>query len=109
VEINMFCRLNETVIDMAAERPKFSGQAVVMGSEVYLELAGLIDKQVERDRIGKEIAKTEKLAQGTKVRLENPSFADKAPPEVVQKEKEKYQGVLENLEKLKKSLQALEE
>jgi valyl-tRNA synthetase len=109
VEINMFCRLNETVIDMAAARPQFSGQAVVMGSEVYLELAGLIDKQVERDRIGKEIAKTEKLAQGTKVRLENPSFADKAPPEVVQKEKEKYQGILENLEKLKKSLLALEE
>jgi len=108
-EINMFCRLNETVIDTAEVRPKFSGQAVVLGNQVYLELAGLIDKQVERDRITKEIAKTENLAQGTKARLENPSFADKAPPEVVAKEKEKYLGILENLEKLKKSLVALEE
>jgi valyl-tRNA synthetase len=79
-----------------------------MGNQVYLELEGLIDKQVERDRISKEIAKTEKLAEGTKARLENPSFADKAPPDVVKKEKEKYQGILENLEKLKKSLAALE-
>ncbi|HUI91856.1 MAG TPA: valine--tRNA ligase [Chitinivibrionales bacterium] len=107
-EINMFCRLNETVVDATAKAPKFSGQAVVMGNQVYLELEGLIDKQVERDRISKEIAKTQKLADGTKARLENPSFADKAPPEVVKKEKEKYQGILENLDKLKKSLTALE-
>jgi valyl-tRNA synthetase len=106
-DINMFCRLNETVIDTAAKRPGFAGSAVVMGNQVYLELEGLIDKQVERDRISKEIAKTQKLAEGTKARLENPSFADKAPSEVVKKEKEKYQGILENLEKLKKSLAAL--
>jgi valyl-tRNA synthetase len=108
-DINMFCRLSESVVDCAAKGPKFSGQAVVSGNQVFLELAGLIDKQVERDRIGREIAKTEKLAQGTKARIENPSFSDKAPPEVVHKEKEKYQGILENLEKLKRSLSALEE
>jgi valyl-tRNA synthetase len=107
-EINMFCRLNETVIDSAAVRPKFSGQAVVLGNQVYLELAGLIDIQVERDRITKEIAKTENLAAGTKARLENPSFAGKAPAEVVAKEKEKYQGILENMDKLRSSLAALE-
>jgi valyl-tRNA synthetase len=107
-DINMFCRLSGTVVDMSAKRPGFAGSAVVMGNQVYLELEGLIDKQVERDRILKEIAKTEKLAEGTKARLENPSFADKAPPEVVKKEKEKYEGILENLEKLKKSLAALE-
>jgi valyl-tRNA synthetase len=109
VDINMFCKLNETKIDVGAARPKFCGQAVVQGNQIYLELEGLIDKQVERDRVDKEIAKTEKLAQGTKARLESPSFSGKAPPEVVQKEKDKYQGLLENLEKLKKSLQALEE
>jgi valyl-tRNA synthetase len=107
-EINMFCRLNETIIDTTAKQPGFAGQAVVMGNQVYLELEGLIDKQVERDRISKEIAKMENIAQGTKARLANPSFAGKAPPEVVKKEKEKYDGILETLEKLKKSLAALE-
>ncbi|HMD69589.1 MAG TPA: class I tRNA ligase family protein, partial [Chitinivibrionales bacterium] len=106
-EINMFCRLNETVVDAAARRPGFAGQAVVLGHQVYLELEGLIDKQVEHDRISKEIAKTEKFADATKARLSNPNFADKAPPEVVKKENEKYLGILENLEKLRKSLAAL--
>jgi valyl-tRNA synthetase len=108
-DISMFCRLNETVIDGSAQRPEFCGQAVVQGNQVFLELEGLIDKQVERDRLSKEIAKTEKLAEGTRARLENPSFSDKAPPDVVKKEREKYEGLLENLEKLKKSLRALEE
>jgi valyl-tRNA synthetase len=107
VEINMFCRLSETVIDASAQRPKFCGQAVVQGNQVYLELEGLIDKQVERDRVTKEIAKTENLAQGTKARLESPNFSGKAPAEVVQKEKDKYQGLLENLDKLRASLAAL--
>ena len=66
-----------------------------MGHQVYLELAGLIDKQVERDRISKEIAKAEGLAHGAKARLANPSFSDKAPPEVVKKEEEKYAGIIE--------------
>ena len=107
-EINTFCRLFETVVDMSAQRPGFSGQAVVMGHQVYLELAGLIDKQVERDRISKEIAKAEGLAHGAKARLANPSFSDKAPPEVVKKEEEKYAGIIENLGKLKANLAALE-
>jgi valyl-tRNA synthetase len=106
-EINMFCRLNETVVDTAAKRPGFAGQAVVLGHQVYLELEGLIDKQVERDRISKEIAKTAKFAEATKARLSNPNFAGKAPPDVVKKENEKYLGIIENLEKLKKSLEAL--
>jgi valyl-tRNA synthetase len=107
-EINSFCKLSETVIDVAAARPGFAGSSVVLGNQVYLELEGLIDKQVEIDRISKDISKTERLAESTKARLANPSFADKAPPEVVKKENEKYLGILENLEKLKKSLADLE-
>jgi valyl-tRNA synthetase len=105
--INLFARLNQTTIDVSGHPPKFSGQAVVMGNQVYLELEGLIDKQVERDRLSKEIAKTEAFLSSTKARLENPGFADRAPAEVVRKEREKFQGILENLEKLKKSLSAM--
>jgi valyl-tRNA synthetase len=107
-EINSFCKLSETVIDVAAARPGFAGSSVVLGNQVYLELEGLIDKQVEIDRISKDISKTERLAESTKARLANPSFSDKAPPEVVKKENEKYLGILENLKKLKKSLADLD-
>ena len=40
---------------------KFAGQGVVKGIEVYIELEGLIDKQVEIDRLTKEIGKLDKI------------------------------------------------
>jgi valyl-tRNA synthetase len=36
------------------------------------------------------------------------NFVGKAPPEVVEKEKEKYSGLLKNLEKLEKNLAVLQ-
>jgi valyl-tRNA synthetase len=107
--INMFARLSHTEVGMTAAKPAFAGQSVVMGAHVFLILEGLIDKDVERRRLEKEIARIAKLAESTRIRLESPSFAEKAPPEVVLKEKEKYGGILVNLEKLEKSLSALAE
>jgi valyl-tRNA synthetase len=105
--INMFARLSGALVSMTAAKPAFAGQSVVMGTHVYLVLEGLIDKEVERQRLEKEIARITKLAENTRNRLESPSFAQKAPPEVVAKEKEKYNGILVNLEKLEKSFSAL--
>jgi valyl-tRNA synthetase len=105
--IAMFGRLSEVQVDCSAKKPAFAGQSVVKGTQVYLILEGLIDKKVEHERLSKEIARTSKLAESTRLRLENSNFADKAPAEVLQKEKEKYQGILSNLEKLEKNLALL--
>jgi valyl-tRNA synthetase len=100
----MFARLSEVLVDCSAKKPAFAGQSVVKGTQVYLMLEGLIDKKVEYERLSKEIARMSKLAESTRIRLDNSNFTDKAPAEVLQKEKEKYQGILRNLEKLEKNL-----
>jgi valyl-tRNA synthetase len=41
-------------------------------------------------------------------RLENESFISRAPEDIVVKEKEKLQGLFNNLEKLQKNLEALQ-
>jgi valyl-tRNA synthetase len=105
--IAMFGRLADVTVDRRAKKPTVAGQSVVKGTQIYLMLEGLIDKNVERERLSKEIARTSKLAEGTRTRLENPSFVDKAPAEVIDKEKEKYNGILRNLEKLEKNLAML--
>jgi valyl-tRNA synthetase len=102
--INMFARLSSTEVSMTASKPKLAGQSVVMGTQIYLVLEGLIDKAVERQRLEKEIARVKGLAAGVKARLESGSFADKAPAEVVFKEREKYDGIVVTLEKLEKNL-----
>ena len=105
--IAMFARLSEVLVDCSAKKPAFAGQSVVKGTQIYLILEGLIDKKVEHERLSKEIARMSKLAESTRIRLENSNFTDKAPAEVLQKEKEKYQGILRNLEKLEKNLALL--
>jgi valyl-tRNA synthetase len=102
--INMFARLSATTVNSHAPKPRFAGQSVVRGTSVYLELEGLIDRAVEMDRLTKEIEHQRTIAEGARQRLSNESFVSRAPAAVVQKEKEKYSGILTNIDKLEKSL-----
>jgi valyl-tRNA synthetase len=105
--INLFAKLSETVVDVNAKKPEFAGSAVVKGNQIFLSLEGLIDKQVEIDRLTKEIARLKSMADGAKARLESENFVARAPKEVVEKEREKYRGILVNLEKTEKALASL--
>jgi valyl-tRNA synthetase len=66
---------------------KPSGHLVgLMGAaEVCLDLAGVIDVEAEKARVENELAKIEKEKSKISVKLENQSFVQKAPPEVVEK------------------------
>jgi valyl-tRNA synthetase len=106
--INQFAKLTNTVVDVKAVKPAFAGSSVVMGTQVFLSLEGLIDKNVEIERLTKEIAHVKSLSESTRARLENKSFTDRAPADVVEKEREKYQGMLLNLEKMEKNLKSIQ-
>lgn len=105
--INRFARLNQTVIGPDAKKPSFAGSAVVDGHELYISFKGLIDPGIEMDRLTKEAERLRSLAEGTRKRLENKHFTDKAPAAVVQKERKKLEGVLLNLEKVEHNLTSL--
>lgn len=51
--------------------------------DVYVSLVGLVDPDKERARVEREIARTEKDIAALQKKLALPSFADKAPREVV--------------------------
>jgi len=88
-------------------RPKVSASAVVGGEELYIPLEGLIDIAVEKNRLSKEMERISRLLTGVRSKLGNSSFVDKAPKEVVAREKEKQSDFESHLEKLKKSYEAL--
>ncbi len=106
--INLFVKLNDTKVGCNLEKPKFAGQGVVKGIEVYIELEGLIDKQVEVDRLTKEIGKLKKFAEGIERKLSNDNFVKKAPEAVIAKEREKLDGVKLNISKLEESLKSFQ-
>jgi valyl-tRNA synthetase len=105
--ISAFARLDSVAIDAGAAKPGFAGQSVVRGNQVYLVLEGLIDRQVELERLSRELARVEANIEGTRKRLESDSFSQKAPADVVAKEREKYEALLVNRDKMHKSLAAL--
>ena len=77
------------------------------GTEIFIPLEGIIDLDAERKRLEKEIARLQELIDSIDRKLANPSFVDKAPKEVVEKEREKQKNISMNMEKLKVSLTGL--
>ena len=88
-------------------RPAGSASAVVSGIEVYVPLKGLIDIDVEKRRLMKEIGGLEKALAGLEKKLGNEGFLRKAPPEVVEAERQRHQAYRETLDKLQGNLAAL--
>jgi len=94
------------VID--AIKPKASASAVVDGSEIYVPLEGLIDFEKEKERIQKEIGRTEGFLKGVRKKLANKKFVENAPEAVVEKERQKMGDAETNLQKLKAQLSEFE-
>ncbi len=80
---------------------------MVDGTEIFVPLEGIIDLDAERKRLEKEIARLQGLIDGIEKKLANPSFIERAPKDVVEKEREKQKNITMNMEKLKASLMQL--
>jgi valyl-tRNA synthetase len=86
--IDALARVRLTV-DPRATRPRGSAMAVLGGSELYVELAGIVDAAAERQRIQKEIVKVDERIEFARTKLAKPDFAERAPAEIVAKERER--------------------
>ncbi len=57
--------------------------------DLYLPLEGLIDFDAERGRLGRELQKVEKEIGKVESKLSNPSFAERAPAEVLEEQRQR--------------------
>lgn len=103
------CRVGDLTVDSEADRPPASASFVVGRNEVYVPLVDMIDLDVERGRIQKEIDQKIKFRTGLMRKLENEQFLSRAPGKVVAAEREKVEQVKEELSRLKTSLDELDE
>ncbi|NQT26539.1 class I tRNA ligase family protein, partial [candidate division KSB1 bacterium] len=96
-------------IEMGASvlKPKDAAVGMAGDLEIFLPLEGLIDLDVERDRIQKEITRIEGQLTGFEKKLGNEQFVGKAPKEVVDKERNKQADFTEKLQKLKENMALL--
>lgn len=89
------------------DAPQGTPAAVTDVGEVYMPLEGLIDVEAEKARLDKEIAKVGQEVKKCEAKLGNSAFVDKAPAELVDREKarlEEWSQKLSQLQDMRTSL-----
>ncbi|HBK68189.1 MAG TPA: valine--tRNA ligase, partial [Firmicutes bacterium] len=87
-----------------AVKPGKAMTAVVEGVEIYLPLAGMVDLELEAKRLQKELSTLEGERKRLAAKLANEQFVTKAPPIVVEKERQKLADIEIDYEKVKSRL-----
>jgi valyl-tRNA synthetase len=80
---------------------------VLKESEVIIPMASMVDLEAERKRLEREIEETRTEVARLAARLKDKAFLSKAPPAVVEKERQKLATSKDKLERLEQSLDKL--
>src|SRR5262249_4274912 len=75
-------------IGTAVSKPAQAGHYIHADFGGYVSLEGLIDVPAEIGRLQKQLAEKRKHVTGMEAKLQNPSFVDKAPAEIVQQQRD---------------------
>ena len=102
--IKSLVKIDQLTVDKNVDKPKASASSVVKGCDIFIPLEGLIDLDLERTRIKKEIARLASSLEGVKKKLSNEGFVAKAPAEVLERERTKLADWEKSLDKLKNFL-----
>ncbi|MBU1992327.1 class I tRNA ligase family protein, partial [Patescibacteria group bacterium] len=96
-------------LDIKAKGPKIkkSVSAFLKGIEIYLPLEDLVDADKEKKRIQNEIDYKQGFVKQVQIKLHNKNFVDRAPKQVVEKEKRKLSEAEDMIKKLQKQLREL--
>jgi valyl-tRNA synthetase len=95
-----------TILEKTGEKPVGAIALVIGPIEAYLPLAELVDPEEQRSRLEKELAETTSQIQRLEDLLAGP-FAENAPAEVVEKERQKLDDYKDKSRKIKSQLESL--
>ncbi len=107
--IKLLARVSELEIREGGERPKGAASAVLAEAEIFVPLEGLVDVEAELQKLAKEEKKVLKELERVKGRLKNEKFLQKAPQEVVEKEKARARELEEKLSRIRGNIKRLKE
>jgi len=100
-------RVTDLNVGSGIEKPSASASVVVGRYEVFIPLAGMLDLEVERERLRKEIEQKSRFLEGVQRKLRNEQFITRAPAEVVERERAKERDAHEELARLEANLKEL--
>jgi len=105
--INELARVELGDIGGSVVKPKVAASSVLDGMDLIIPLDGIMDFAEEQSRVEKELKKIEKDLIFLGKKLSNQSFVAKAPPDIIEKDKQRKLALSEKQSKLKAHLQTI--
>ncbi|MBU0648895.1 valine--tRNA ligase, partial [Patescibacteria group bacterium] len=100
-------RASKIKIAKKLEKPESSLAVVLDKVEAYVPTEGLIDMEGERDRLKAEAKDLQSYIKKVDAKVNNIDFLKKAPPKIIQAEKERLGTAREKLARLKEQMKDL--
>ncbi|MSN26857.1 MAG: valine--tRNA ligase [Geobacter sp.] len=97
-------RLSDLAIGADIEKPEDASIQVSGDVQIFVPLKGLVNVEEEEKRLLKEIGKIDKEIEMFSKKLSSPAFVDRAPADVVEKERQKLADVTGKKQVLEESL-----
>jgi len=97
--IRTFAWLEDLAIGAPVEDVKRI-ETTVAGADVFLPIEGVIDTEKECARLRKEMDKVEAEMHRVRAKLRNPQFLERAPADVVEKERAQDKELSDRLTKI---------
>ncbi|MBZ0137511.1 MAG: valine--tRNA ligase [Planctomycetes bacterium] len=104
--ISKLVGLSSFTVDVGAGKPKQAATVVLGGgNEVYVNMEGLIDFQMELLRLEANQAKLTEGVNKIKRKLENLSYVERAPKDVVQRDRDRLSELVAELDRIEKHIE----
>ena len=107
--IKTLAKVDKIDINMHLQKPEQSAISVKSTMEIYIPLKGVLNVDAEMNRLKKEIKKVEASLSIINKKLINEDFLRRAPKEIVDKEKAKYEELLSIKDRIIKGIKLLKE
>jgi valyl-tRNA synthetase len=105
--LRRLARLGDIRYQHDGDRLRGAALSVIEGAEVHVPLAGLVNLQEEIKRLEKEIGKATNELASVQRKLSDPKFLERAPEEVVEKDRDRAGQLEEKRQSLERSLERL--
>jgi valyl-tRNA synthetase len=106
--LKSLARINEITMGESIDKPSQSATVVVDGMEIFILLGGLVDLEKEKARMEKRIKEIERLISGINGKLSNENFVNRAPDQVIAKERSNLIKLTDEFEKVMANLEMLQ-
>ncbi|MBK8550919.1 MAG: valine--tRNA ligase [Ignavibacteria bacterium] len=100
--IKKLCNLEKLEIVSSIEGKNNYASSVINNYEIYLSLEGMLNVELQKEKMNKEIDNLKKYLSGLDKKLSNENFLNKASAVIIDSEKKKQTEAREKLDKLTK-------